>query len=187
MLPFIDNPVLLVFAVFLARVLDVSLGTLRTIFVFRGHKYIAALFGFVEILIWIVAVSQVIQNLDSWYLAVAYAGGFAVGNIVGVSLEHKLAIGSELVRAVSLDKSVELARRLRTEGYDVIELEGMNNEKPVGVLLVVEKRRRVPSLLKMIDQTDPDAYYTITDVKHTMKQYRNARKEPGLVSNVKRK
>ena len=120
----LDNPVVLTVAIFAARVIDVSLGTIRTILVFRGHKYVAALIGFVEILIWVVAASKVIQNLDTWYLAVAYAGGFATGNIVGIYLEGKLAIGTELVRAVSKDESVELAEHLRSKGYEVVELAG---------------------------------------------------------------
>jgi len=170
---FLENDVLLVIAIFAARVLDVSLGTVRTIFVFRGHKYAAALIGFVEILIWLVAAREVIQNLDTWYLAVAYAAGFAAGNIVGVYLEGKLAIGQELVRAVSRDRSVDLAGELRRRGYGVVEIEGTSDEVPVEVLLVVEKRRNVPALLRSINDTDPSAYYTITDVKPTVRQHRD--------------
>ena len=172
-----ENPLVLVLAIFLARVVDVSLGTIRTIFVFRGHQYIAALIGFVEILIWVFAASRVIQNLDTWYLAVAYAGGFAVGNIVGIHLERKLAIGTELVRAVSNDRSVELAKQLRFQGYEVVELSGMGDDSPVEVLLVVEKRKGVPALLRYIDATDPSAYYTVSDVKDGTRFSRNVSRQ----------
>ncbi len=167
-----DYPALIALLIFLARVADVSLGTFRTILVFRGHKYASAAIGFVEILIWVFAVSSVIQNLDQWYFGVAYAGGFAVGNIAGITLEKKIAMGTELVRAVSIDASIELAARLRKEGFDVIELRGRGNGSEVEVLLIVEKRRRVPRLLQLIDATDPDAIYTVTDVKDTMSPYR---------------
>jgi len=168
----LNDPLWLVPAVFLARVCDVSLGTVRTILVFRGLKYLAALIGFVEILIWVLAVSQVLQHLDAWYLAVAYAAGFAAGNVVGIHLEAKLAIGSELVRAVSESREVSLAGGLRRRGYSVTVLPGEGNEGPVEVVLVVEKRRLMPQLLRTIDELDPDAYYTITDVKDHASQYR---------------
>lgn len=173
MIAFLDNDALLVLAIFVARILDVSLGTVRTILVFRGRKYTAAVIGFVEILIWLVAAREVIHNLDTWYLAVAYAAGFAAGNVVGVHLESKLAIGEELVRAVSRDRSVDLAGELRRRGHAVVELEGRSDETPVEVLLVVEKRRKIPALLRSIDATDPSAIYTITDVKPSVRPSRS--------------
>lgn len=160
------HPVLLAGAIFLARVLDVSLGTLRTIVVFRGHRYIAAALGFLEVVVWLVAAAQVIQNLDQWYLALAYAAGYAVGNIVGSWLEEKLAIGHELVRIMSADPDVNMVRKLRSLGYEVIDLEGVENEKvPVEVLLIVERRRNVPQLLRTVSQLDPNAVFTTNDIR----------------------
>lgn len=162
-----DQPLLVALLVFLARVADVSLGTLRTILVIRGHSVVATAIGFVETLIWIAASAKVITGIgDSWYLGVAYAGGFATGTYMGVLIENKLAIGTELVRAVSLDASINLAAKLRREGYEVVEIQAEREDShPVEVLFVVERRRRVPQLLKLIDQTDPSAYYTVSDVK----------------------
>lgn len=158
---------LLALLIFLARVADVSLGTVRTILVIRGHSLLAMAIGFVETLIWIAASAQVIANIGAaWYLAVAYAGGFATGTYVGVLIENKLAIGTELVRAVSPDPTVDLASRLRGAGYEVVEIQAEKQfAQPVEVLLVVEKRRRVPQLLRLIDEFDPGAYYTVSDVK----------------------
>jgi len=160
------NPALLAAAIFVARIGDVSLGTLRTILVFRRYRFYAAALGFVEVLVWLSAAAQVIRNLDVWYLALAYAGGFAAGNVVGIWLEGKLAVGLELVRAVSESREVELARHLREAGYHVIELAGfVKGVIPVEVLLIVEKRRRVPELLRRIQGADPQAVCTVTDVK----------------------
>jgi uncharacterized protein YebE (UPF0316 family) len=174
----LDQPALLGIAIFLARVLDVSLGTLRTIFVFRSYAALAALIGFVETLVWVLAASQVLQNLQDWYLAVAYAAGFATGNWVGMWLEAKLAVGSELVRAVSPNREVPLAASLREADYSVTELDGHGDDgKPVEVLLIVEKRRRLPQLLRLIDRVDPEAVYTVSDIKrsrHTAPQRRPA-------------
>lgn len=176
MIELLDHPAVLVVGIFLARVVDVSLGTLRTILVFRGRRYTAAMIGFFEVLVWLAAASKVIQNLDTWYLAVAYAGGFASGNIVGIYLEGKLALGSALVRAVSPNPHVELSEQLTEQGYDVIELAGESEGRPVEVLLVVERRRGIPTLLRAIDRADPDAWYTITDVKEDASQYVGGRR-----------
>ncbi|MEZ6195614.1 MAG: DUF2179 domain-containing protein [Planctomycetota bacterium] len=162
---------LLVVAIFCARVADVSLSTVRTILVFRGRKYLAAAIGFFEVMIWLMAASRVLQNLDAWYLAVAYAGGFAAGNIVGIFLEGKLAIGSELVRAVSHNPDVDLASELARQGYSFVEIPGRSGDDQVEILLLVEKRKRIPHLLEAIDRHDPSAYYTITDVKEHASSY----------------
>jgi len=160
------NPWLLAIAIFVARILDVSIGTMRTIIVFRGYAYWAAALGFVEILIWLAAAGQVLQNLDAWYLAVAYAGGFAAGNVVGITLEARLAVGSELVRIVSVNREVRLASILRQGGHSVTELEGRGDTgHPVEVLLVVAKRRKTPALLNLISTADPGAVWTVSDVK----------------------
>lgn len=182
-----DHPAVLVAAIFLARVVDVSLGTVRTILVFRGHPYRAAAIGFVEILIWLVAASQAIQNLDTWYLAVAYAAGFACGNVVGTWLERKLAIGSELVRAISTNPDADLAGSLKDAGYDLYELVGRRRGEPVDVVLVVAKRRRIPHLLRLIDAIDPDAFYTTSDVKEKAIQHRLVTTDDPLPVPQKRK
>ncbi len=108
----IEYQYLLVPLIFLARVSDVSLGTFRTIVVFRGNKLLASFIGFFEIIIWLAAASQVLTNLDQWYLALAYASGFAVGNYVGITIESRFAIGNELVRCISFNRDI-LAAKLR--------------------------------------------------------------------------
>jgi uncharacterized protein YebE (UPF0316 family) len=167
MLDVLDQyPVLMVGAIFLARVCDVSLGTLRTIVIFRGYRLLAALLGFFEVLIWLLAAGQVIRHLDVWYLAVAYAAGFATGNIVGSWLEAKLAIGLELVRIISTGSEARLAPALTRLGYDVTELSAVANDtRDVEVVLVVERRRRVPELMRQVAQLDPTAVCTMNDVK----------------------
>jgi uncharacterized protein YebE (UPF0316 family) len=162
-----EHPWLLAVAIFAIRVSDVSLGTLRTIMVFRGFRGLAALVAFGEVLLWLVAVGQVLHNLDRWYLAVAYAAGFATGNYVGMWIDTKLALGSEMVRAISANPEIDLADRLRLARFDVTALQGRREGgKPVEVLLVVEGRRHVPRLLRLIHETDPDALCTLSDVRH---------------------
>lgn len=162
-----DHPALFAVAIFLARILDVSIGTLRTILIIRGYRLEGSLLGFLEILIWVTAVGQVITNLESWYLVVGYAAGFACGNYVGSWLEAKLALGTEIVRAISRNPESNLREQLDREGFGLVQLAGSAADgSPVDVLFVVESRRRVPRLLRAIEEADPGAVCSISDVKH---------------------
>jgi uncharacterized protein YebE (UPF0316 family) len=160
------NPLWLALAIFLARIVDVSMGTFRTIMVIRGYRLLATAIGFVEVLIWIVAISSVITNLDAWYLIIAYAGGYASGNYIGMLLESRVAIGSELVRAISWRSDGHLAEALRNAGWDAVAVPGIGpGREAVEIVLVVEPRRRIGQLLAAIRETDPDAVYTTSDIR----------------------
>ncbi len=159
-------PWLLPALIFVARVVDVSLGTVRTILVLRGHPFYAAAIGFCEILVWVLAAAKVVQNLDQWHLAVAYAAGFAGGNVVGIWLEGKLALGQELVRILSEAPQVQLAEELRADGLHVLEVDGRGGPGiPVEVLFVITPRRRVPAILARVEALDPRAVCTTSDIK----------------------
>ena len=161
----VEYPYLLAPLIFLARVSDVSLGTFRTILVFRGRKFLASFIGFFEITIWLVAAGQVLTNLDQWYLALAYAGGYAVGNYVGITIENSFAIGDELIRCISFNRDV-LAEKIRNKGFRVVSLDGdMGKEKLIEVLFIIEKRRNIPSLIRLIKELDQTAVYSISDLK----------------------
>ena len=161
----VEYPYLLVPIIFFARVADVSLATFRTIVIFRGHKLLASFIGFFEIIIWLVAAAQVLTNLDQWYLGLAYASGFAVGNYIGISIENRFAIGNELIRCISFNRDV-LADELRTKGFKVVSFDGdMGEGNPVELLLIIEKRRNVPALIQLIKELDQTAVYSVSDVK----------------------
>lgn len=161
-----DNPGAWVPIIFFARILDVSLGTVRTILVVRGHSYRAAMIGLVEVMIWVSAAGQVLQHLDRWYLIVAYGAGFSAGNIVGIWLERKMAIGLELIRAVSSATDLSLADALRPQHHSVVQLHGTGESgTPVEIVFIVERRRKVAALLRQIEAVDPYAFCTISDIK----------------------
>ena len=161
-----DQPALMFAAIFIARVLDVSIGTIRTITVVRGYRLLATVLGFFEVLIWIAAAGQVLANLDQWYLILGWAGGFAAGNAVGIWLEGKLAMGTLMVRAVSENIDVSIGRALREKGYSITVLNGRgDDDAPVEIVMVVEGRRHVAALLDCIRLADPQAFYTIDDVR----------------------
>jgi len=161
----VEYPYILALFIFLARVADVSLGTFRTIVIFRGYKLLASLIGFVEIIIWLVAAGQVFKNLDQWHLAFAYSAGFATGIYVGMWIENRFAIGKELIRCISFNRDI-LAHKIREEGFTVVSVDGdMGEEKPVEVLFIVEKRRFIPKLIHLIHELDKNAVYTVSDLK----------------------
>jgi uncharacterized protein YebE (UPF0316 family) len=155
---------LLLVAIFLSRILDQTFGVLRTISIFRGFSVLAGFVGFVEVLIWINVAGQVIRNLDTWYLAVVYAAGFAAGNGVGVQIERRLAIGFQMVRVIS-KREVDLANKLWERNFAVTEMQGESKAGPIDVIFVAEKRRNVPKLAKLITELDPEAFFTVEDVK----------------------
>lgn len=152
-------------AIFLARILDVSMGTFRTIVVFRGYPATAAMLGFVEVLIWVAASSQVFSRENAWPLMLAYAGGFAAGNYVGIWLESRVAIGRELLRIIPTVGDGSVARRLADVGQSVVSLACHIDGRPSEVLLVTAGRRQSPDILAAVRAVDPRALYTITDVK----------------------
>jgi uncharacterized protein YebE (UPF0316 family) len=158
-------PYLLAPVIFLARVVDVSLGTFRTIVVFRGYPALAAAIGFVEVLIWVAAASQVLRQVNAWPLMVAYAGGFACGNYLGVWLEARVAIGRELIRVITHARPGTVARNLPDTIQEVLVLSGEMNGRPAEMLVITSDRRRTPDLLAAVQQADPNAEYTISDVK----------------------
>ena len=161
----VEYPYLLALFIFLARVADVSLGTFRTIVIFRGYKLLSAVIGFFEIIIWLVAAWLVFKNLDQWYLAFAYATGFATGIYVGMWIESRFAIGKELIRCISFNKDI-LADKIREEGFKVVSVDGdMGQDKAVEVLFIVERRRYIPKLIRLINELDHNAVYTVSDLK----------------------
>lgn len=161
----VEYPYILALFIFFARVADVSLGTFRTIVIFRGYKLLASLIGFVEIIIWLVAAGQVFKNLDQWYLAFAYSAGFSSGIYVGMWIESRFAIGNELIRCISFNRDI-LAEKIREEGYKVVSVDGdMGEDKPVEVLFIVERRRNIPKLIRLINVLDQKAVYTVSDLK----------------------
>lgn len=157
-------PVILL-AIFCARIIDVSLGTLRIIFLTRGLKYLAALLGFAESLIWIIAISQIMHNVNNWMAYFAFAGGFASGNVVGVWLEEKIALGNLVVRIITRRDSGNLLERLRAAGFGVTHLDAEGEHGQVVVLFAIVRRKELPAVTSLIRRHNPTAIYTVEDVR----------------------
>lgn len=151
--------------IILARIGDVSLGTLRTISVIHGRRSIAWLLGFGEILVWLFAVSQVLHNLDQPLYAICYAIGFATGNYVGITLDEWLAFGEQVVRVFTRQGPV-LAAALRAEGFRVTEFEGRGRSGPVHLLFIEVPRRHARRLVRRARDLDPRCFWVLDDVRY---------------------
>jgi uncharacterized protein YebE (UPF0316 family) len=157
--------------VFSARILDVSMGTLRIIFVAKGLKHFAAILGFFEALIWLIAVAQVMQNLNSWQTYIAFALGFATGNYVGVVLEERIAIGNLLIRVITMKKADELVDVLCKSGYGVTSVDAEGESGPVKLIFSITKRKNLGKIISIIKKYNPNAFYTIEDMRYVNQTY----------------
>jgi uncharacterized protein YebE (UPF0316 family) len=150
--------------IFLARICDVTLGTVRLIFVSRGFKYLAPVCGFFEVLIWILAIGQIMQNLSNWICYLAYAGGFATGNYVGMLVAERLSLGIVLIRVITQKDARPLLERLRKNDYGVTSLNAQGAEGPVQVLFTIVPRREVRTVVELVKAFNPRAFYSIEEV-----------------------
>jgi uncharacterized protein YebE (UPF0316 family) len=158
--------ILLPLLIFVARICDVSLGTIRVIFVARGFRYFAPVLGFFEISIWLLAISQIFQHLDNVFTYLAYAGGFATGTFVGMWLEDKLSIGTVMVRVVTKKDAGELIRQLKERHFGLTTVHAMGGLGQVEIILTIVQRTSVPEVVSLVKEFNPHAFYTIEDVRY---------------------
>lgn len=157
--------VLLPILIFLARICDVSIGTLRIIFVSKGKRNIAPILGFFEVLIWITAISKIMENLDHYINFIAYAAGFATGNLVGMIIEEKLAMGIMMIRVFANERGSELVQSLNAQGFGATVVEARGARENIHLIYSIVKRNELANVLDVITQLNPKAFYTIEDVK----------------------
>jgi len=151
--------------IFTARVLDMTLDTLRIIFVSRGRKFLATFFGFFEIIIWLFAIGQIMQNLTNITYYLAYAGGFATGVFVGISIEEKMAMGTVVVKVITKKEAVELVEYLKSEGYGVTIFDGQGATGQVKLVYTTIKRKDIDNVVRMIKMFNPKAFFSIEEVR----------------------
>jgi len=134
-------------------------------------KYFAALLGFFESLIWLLAVTQVLQNLNSWQTYIAFALGFATGNYVGVVLEERIALGNLLIRIITRKEADQLVHVLWDEGYGVTSVDAQGETGPVKLIFSITKRKNLGKIISIIKKYNPNAFYTIEDMRYVNKTY----------------
>jgi len=156
--------------IFVARIFDVSLGTIRIIMISRGKKRIAPLLGFVEVLVWISVINQIFSNLNNWVCIFGYAAGFASGNYIGIIIEEKLAVGIYNLRIIGRHNLESLSNALRTKGYGTTSIVADSLEGKVNIIDSVLPRNHIHEAIEIIKQTDPNVFYTVEDIKMVNKK-----------------
>lgn len=168
---FLFSWVILPVLIFIARVIDVSIGTFRLIMVSRGLRSKAALLGFFELLIWIVAIGQIIHNLDNFMMYIAYAGGFATGTWVGMKIEESVSLGVVLVRIITRQDARELIDYLRSRKIGITTVDAQGREGAVIIIFSIVKRQQLPNVINIINHYNPRAFYSIEDVRFVKEGY----------------
>lgn len=169
---FTDSLILGALLIFSLRIIDVSMGTIRIIYVFKGRRWIAAGIGFVEISIFIYALGNVVANLDNWLNIIAYSLGFAGGTILGSVIEEKMALGFMTVQIIpSTGHQADLANLLREEGFGVTSFDAWGRDGSKVVLLVHLFRKDWGKLQEILNKRDQSAFITVMDTRSTKGGY----------------
>ncbi len=158
--------VVLPLLIFLARITDVSLGTMRILFVVRGARRIAALLGFTEVFIWVVVINQIMGDHTGMFHYVAYAAGFAAGNAVGITIETRLALGLQTIRVITSEPTQSLEKDMLAQGFGATRMSAMGlRGGAMTILFSTLSRRKIPVVMRLIEQHLPKAFISVEDVK----------------------
>lgn len=163
--PNVFNYVILPLLIFVSRICDVAIATLRIIFVMNGKKFLAPLLGFFESLIWLVAIGQIFQNVENVYSYLAFAGGFSAGTLAGMLIEERLALGNVVVRVITKQEGGRLVDYFMQKKFYFTNIPGEGKFGPVNVLFTVIRRNQLEEVITIIKHFNPQAFYTVESVK----------------------
>jgi len=168
--------------IFSARICDVSLGTLRVIFIAKGFKYIAPVIGFFEVIIWLLAIGQVMQNVGNVASYIAYGGGFAAGTFIGMAVEERLSLGNVVVRIITNRDESELVKSMRGRNFGVTTMDAEGSGGPVKVILTISRREDLSEVIGLIHEYQPNAFFTVEEIK-SVKEGVFPKKRGGMILN----
>ncbi|HBG70668.1 MAG TPA: hypothetical protein DHV29_00565 [Bacteroidales bacterium] len=157
--------VLLPLLIFFARIADQSVGTLRLIFLARGIKFWVPILGFCEVIIWLLAVGQILNDLTNWVAIIAYGAGFAAGNLIGMWIDEKLMIGTLIVRVIPKFDTADLIADLSSKDFGVTVSDASGARGPVKIIMSIIKRKDLSAFVEIVHKHNPNAFYTVEDVK----------------------
>lgn len=151
--------------IMIARIIDVSFSTLRIVYLMKGEKVFAAGLGFFESLIWLIAISQIIQNVTNVPAYIGWAAGFALGNYLGLMIEERLAVGKLIVRVITAVETQALIDKLKDLGYGVTHIDAQGTAGKVKIIFCVIQREQFERVVDIIKSFNPKAFYTVEDVR----------------------
>lgn len=167
--------------IFLARIVDVTIGTARVIFVSRGYKALAATAGFFEVLIWLLAIGQIMKNLSNPMCYIAYASGFALGNYIGITIAEKMSLGTVLIQVMTNRDPSNLINALKQKEYGVTTVQAQGAFNPVKLIFTIVPRSHLIDVLQIIQQNNPKSFYTVQEISSIAKGFVPSRKKFGLL------
>jgi uncharacterized protein YebE (UPF0316 family) len=184
--PEIYSNVLIPALIFVSRLGDVTLATLRNIFISKGFRHIVPFIGFFEVLIWLIAMKQVMNHVDGWPTYVAWAGGFATGTYVGMRIEERLALGMQVIRIITTEEnSEELIAALREAKHGITVVDANGAMGPVKMIFSIVQRKSVKHVISLIESKQPNAFYSIEDVRNAhLGVFRGGQRKMSLVRNI---
>jgi len=159
------NWVILPLIIFIARIGDVTLGTIRHVLTSRGKKNLSPVFGFFEVFIWIIVASQVMKQATNWACYVGWAGGFAAGNYIGLLIEERIALGMQIIRVITHEECSTLITKLQEANHGTTVIDAHGATGPVKVILTIVKRKNIDPILKIIRKHNPAAFFSIEDIR----------------------
>ena len=158
------NYIIFPLLIFIVRIADVSLGTVRIVCVSKDMRALSSFLGFLEVMIWLFAITQIMKNISNPVQYVAYAAGFGMGNYVGITIERKLSMGSRMVRIIAKNNAKELITSLRSRGYGATSIDGEGLEGPVKVIFSVVRRHKVADVVNIAKEHNPKAFFTVEEI-----------------------
>ncbi|MDD2433638.1 MAG: DUF2179 domain-containing protein [Clostridia bacterium] len=159
------NYFLLPFLIFVSRIMDVSIGTLRIVMVSKGEKLWAPLLGFFEVLIWLLVITRIFENPNNWTWYIAYAAGFAAGNYIGLIIEERMAMGIVKIQFIVHRSATEMIQNLKNSGYGIVRHDAIGGREDVHIIYSIIKRNEIQKVENIVKATDPKAFYSIEAVK----------------------
>jgi len=156
--------VLLPLLIFIARIFDVSINTIRIIYVLGGRRATATLLGFFESFIWLMAIRQIFEHLDNWICYVAYPAGFATGILVGMVIEERIAYGKVIVRIITRKEVRELITYLNHQQFRYTHVHAEGPDGHENLVFTVLEREKLEALLNRLKEILPSAFYTVEKV-----------------------
>jgi len=168
--------VILPLLIFLARIVDVTIGTARVIFVARGYKMLAAVSGFFEVIIWLLAIGQIMKNLSNPICYIAYGGGFALGNYIGITVTEKMSLGTVLIQVMTNRDPSNLIKALKDKEYGVTTVQAQGAFHPATLVSTIIPRSHLGEVLDIIHLHNPKSFYTVQEVSSIAKGFVPTRK-----------